>query len=45
MEDFYEIESSFVVNNVENCFLCLDYVLSIKSELVLFVEDVLEILL
>ena len=44
-EDFYEIESRFVGNNVENCLSCLDHALSIKSEPALAAEDVLEVIL
>ena len=41
-EDVYEIESSFVVNNGENCLSRLDHVLSNKSGTPLFAEDTLE---
>lgn len=41
-EDVYEIESSFVVNNGENCLSRLDHMLSNKSGQASFAEDVLE---
>lgn len=45
LEDVFEIERGFVVSNGENCFLCLDYVLSNKSGIFLFVEGNLEVFL